>query len=168
MRRMVPAVLVVVLSLFPALSAAGDSPSYKILLPTGEAHELLPKTCTVCHKGDDWQFFVVAARGQEGLEKALTALKAPGSTLAVPHVEKPKNAHASTACPFCHIDPAHPGDDPTTLSFRSVDGTSVRADGVVHLCEMCHPGAQKDHPRVLGRAGAAEELAAAGLPVRGG
>jgi hypothetical protein len=137
------------------------------VLPSGEAHELLPKTCGVCHKDKAYQFFVVAAPTQEDLAKVLDVLKGVGVPQAAA-LEKPKNVHAKTACLFCHLEQPAPDADPAAMTFRTLDGTPAPLGQVQRLCEMCHAADKTHHVTVLGKGDAAADLARASLPVPDG
>ncbi len=155
--------LVLALACIPAGAAGTDSPAYRVVETTGPAHELLPKTCGVCHKDAAFRFFLVAAPDEKGLRAALErltgALPSEGS-------QRPANPHAAIACLFCHIDdPGRTRSGPFT--FRTLEGEPVSVDEVERLCALCHPGDQ-EHPRVLGSADPVPDLERAGLPVAGG
>jgi hypothetical protein len=146
----------------PGSRAEEEPPSFKVVQPAGEAHELLPKTCGVCHKDSPYQFVVVASASREGLERALQLLSA--SALGVV-AEKPANPHTEIACLFCHMEPPVEGADPAAMRFRTLAGDDVGVAKVTSLCQMCHPGGEEDHPQVLGEGNAAVALFDAGLPV---
>ncbi len=143
---------------------AADAPAYRIVQPSEPAHDLLPKTCGVCHKDKGFRFFVVVAPDQKGIDAALERLSgSPRQT----RIERPANPHAPIACLFCHMeDPAAAPAD--RLTFRTLDGTPVDRDEVGRLCGLCHPDAEPNHPRVLGEADPVPDMEAAGLPVPGG
>lgn len=167
MPRTLTALLAGMLLLSASARAADEAPPYRIVLPSGEAHELLPKTCGVCHKDSPYQFFVVASPTREGVEKALDLLRRGGAPEVAP-VERPKNLHAATACPFCHLEPPQKGEDPARMQFRTLTGEAAPLGGVADLCEMCHPKSSAEHPKVTGWGDPAGALAAAGLPVPDG
>lgn len=148
--------------LSPVTRAAENLPTFQVVRPTGEAHELLPKTCSVCHKDSPYQFVVIASTTRDGLDRALQLLSAPAlGTVA----EKPANPHASVACLFCHMEQPAADADPATLRFRTLSGDDVGVAEVPQLCQMCHPEGDEEHPPVLGRGNTALALFEAGLPV---
>ncbi len=158
--------LVLVLSAVPGPSVAGDT-AYRIVRPTDEAHELLPKTCRVCHKDDDQRFLIVVAPDDDALEEALRRLVGAGGA-AGPAPARPTNPHAAIACLFCHLE--SPGEDQPadTMRFRTLDEDGASRAEVERSCRVCHPGDASDHPRVLGRADPLPGMGKAGLPVPNG
>ncbi|MHB8764645.1 MAG: hypothetical protein ACYDA8_09985 [Deferrisomatales bacterium] len=155
------------LLLLPAPPApAAGTPPFQVISPEDPAHDLLPKTCGVCHKDDAPAFFVVAARSREALEQArqlLEGSRAPASATAA----RPSNPHAPIACLFCHVAEPQPGDPPEEMAFRTASAAAATSATQERLCRLCHPGGQRPHPRVLRTPPAAAALAGAGLPVRG-
>jgi len=159
--------------LIPFLLAAAPQsppapPQYQIVLPSGQAHELLPKTCQVCHKQGEFRFFIVASPTQEDLERVAQLLTKGGGP-ALPAAQAPTNPHVAVACPFCHLEEVAEGK-PTdaALSFRTMDGTAASRSEVEKLCELCHPKGGKGHTRVIRGEAAKGEMAEAGLPLSEG
>ncbi len=154
--------LLALLALPPAPRAKEEPPAFKVVRPSGEAHELLPKTCSVCHKDSPYQFVVVASTTREGLDRALQLLSAPElGTVAA----KPSNPHTTIACLFCHMEQPAAGADPVAMRFRTLTGADVAVAEVTRLCQMCHPEGDEGHPKVLGEGKTAVALFEAGLPV---
>ncbi|GAB6061283.1 hypothetical protein [Deferrisoma palaeochoriense] len=142
---------------------AGDV-SYRLVEPADPAHDLLPKTCRVCHKDKDFRFFVVVAPDDQGLQAARNRLEAGGPA---PAANRPKNPHTAIACLFCHLeDPAQ--TPPGQMTFRTLDGGAAGPDRIEAACGLCHPGGSEDHPLVLGAADPTADLEEAGLPLPGG
>lgn len=159
---MVP--LLVLLALMATAAPVSAEPlPFQVVLPTGAAHELLPKTCGVCHKGDARPFFVVSSGSPEGLDRALALLSSGPGPGSAP--QRPQNPHQPIACLFCHLDVPEPGAPRDTLSFRTLEGKGVGPGEVEHLCRMCHPDPVGGHPRVLGTGDPSKDLVAAGLPL---
>ncbi len=148
----------------PALGA--DPVVYQIVRPTDEAHNLLPKTCRVCHKEGTLHFFVVAGPSPEALEKAANMLAGGGGAAAA--VAAAQNPHTARACHVSHVEPPAPRPPPAGLTFRTLSGKAVKRTAMAEHCQLCHPEDPKTHPRVLRDKGAAAELARAGLPAADG
>lgn len=149
-----------------AAPASGEAPPvYRVIRPTDEAHDLLPKTCQVCHKGQELHFFLVAGPSADSLEKAVQLLSGRVAVAAAPAA--PGNPHAGVACLFCHVEPPDEGRAVGDLTFRTVEGKAVAREAQAKHCEMCHPGDPRHHPRVTRGKAAAADLARAGLPLAG-
>ena len=147
-------------------ATADDPPAYQIIRPADKAHELLPKTCRVCHKDEVFRFLVIAAPTDDALERVVAVLS--GRTAAATgQAAGPANPHTSVACLFCHLQEPAPGAKPETLTFRTMDGSPATLAQVANLCQLCHPEGPKDHAKVLRGRGDPEEFARAGLPVPG-
>lgn len=149
----------------PAL-ASEEPPPYRIVRPSGEAHELLPKTCGVCHKDEQFHFFVIAAPTEEGINEAYDLFSVSGAAVDAP--PKPKNPHLGIACLFCHMEQPAQGADPAAMTFRTLEGTGVVLDQVTSLCQMCHPEGEENHAKVLPEGADPAVLEEHGLPVRDG
>ncbi|MDF1553584.1 MAG: hypothetical protein P1P84_11010 [Deferrisomatales bacterium] len=156
------ALLVLLLASPPAPWAEEAPPSFHVVRPSGEAHELLPKTCSVCHRDSPFQFVVVASTTREGLDRALHLLSAPELEAVA---EKPGNPHTSIACLFCHMEQPAAGANPAAMRFRTLTGEDVAVKDVTLLCQMCHPEGDEGHPKVLGKGKTAVALFEAGLPL---
>ncbi len=143
-------------------SAWAGQVAYRLVEPSDPAHDLLPKTCRVCHKDETFRFFVVVSPDDEGLEAARSRLEA-GAPTAV--AERPKNPHTGIACLFCHLqDPNQ--TPPEAMSFRTLDGGGVGRGEVASACGLCHPEAAARHPTVLADApDATADFESAGLPL---
>ncbi len=154
--------------LLPASAAAADAARYRIIRPSDEAHNLLPKTCRVCHKDETFRFFVVAAPDADSLDVAEGLLTDLGG-VAEKGPATPENPHGAIACLFCHLETPEAGSDPAAMAFRTLDGSAAARAQVARLCELCHPGGEKRHPKVYSsKRAAAKELAQLGLPVPDG
>ena len=60
-----------------ATQEQADDKRFTIIHPNDEAHKLLPKTCTVCHK-DKLHFLIVSGESQEALNQALLLMRGGG------------------------------------------------------------------------------------------
>ncbi len=141
-------VLALAFACVPAGAGGAEAPAYRVVETTDPAHELLPKTCGVCHKDAAFRFFVVAAPDEQGLRAALERL-----TGALPSEgpQRPANPHGAIACLFGHTeDPSQSPSGP--LTFRTLEGEPVSVSGVERLCALCHP-ADHEHPPALGSTG---------------
>jgi len=150
------AVVVAIVLLISSPSGAED---YKTIFPSDEAHNLLPKTCKVCHKTENFNFFIVVSQGKEGLDNALNALSAgggPGSLIP----QKPLNPHFAVACLFCHMEQPSEGMSSMQMSFRTLEGEGVPVFEDKKLCDMCHPANGWAHPQILAEGDAVKETAA--------
>jgi len=161
--------LLLLLGAFWQTAGAADTPVYQLIRPTDEAHNLLPKTCRVCHKDKDFHFFLVAAPSPEALERAADMLAGRAAVAGAPAAGPagaPGNPHAAIACLFCHLEEPK-GLSADQLSFRTLSGAAKRSELASH-CQLCHPEGSQDHRRVVKGRGAAADLADAGLPLVGG
>lgn len=168
MRRFSAAALLVLA--FATLVLAADP--FRVIRPTDEAHKLLPKTCEVCHKGENLNFFLVTAADPKQLEEALKLLSTGARNITVSASaspgrsrETPKNPHAMNTCLFCHVEQPLPGTPMAEMEFRTISGTTRGAENQEAVCKLCHPSlSESKHPKVFSSASkAAADLEAAGL-----
>lgn len=155
--------------LFAAPSMGAER--FTVLKPDDEAHKLLPKTCEVCHKDANFQFFLVASKDAKQLKEALQLLSIGSKNLLVsgaPEGVVAGNPHAQSNCLFCHLSEPPAGAPPEELTFRTITGTTVGSEGQEDVCRLCHSNLNPSrHPKVYSsKSRAIPDLAVSGIKIR--